>query len=108
MLFGYRVYSSGLLIFLLTLLIFSSGCSGIWTPYFSVNELKQGFFDLATALAVLMITIQGVRWILSDQPEERDECKKAVIYVMLALIAAASAEVIVNALYCSTCGGCCT
>ena len=81
------------------MVVFSSGCSGIWTPYFTVSDLELAFFNLATALGAFMIMINGVRWILSTQPEEREECKKSIIYVMLALFVAKSADLIVQALY---------
>jgi hypothetical protein len=98
----------GIVSFLLVLVVFSSGCSTILASILDINELKTGIFDLATGLAALMITIQGVQWILSTQPEEREECKKAILYILLALIVVSSANELVNALYCSGCPDCCT
>jgi len=45
---------------------------------------------------------------LSTQPEEREECKKAIIYILSALIVVSLAGDLVDVLYCSYCGGCCS
>ena len=102
-----RLLASGIAAVLLVFVVLSSGCSNVLKIFIDINELKTGIFDLATALGALMITIQGIRWILSTQPEERDECKKAIIYILIALIIASTADALVGALYCSNCADCC-
>ena len=104
-----RFFRGRVLIVLLVLVVFSSGCSQeLVSSFIDLNALRTGVFDLAAALGLLMITFQGIRWIMSTQPEERDECKKAIVYVIFALIVAASVNPLVDALYCSNCDGCCT
>lgn len=85
---------------LLTLLVHSSGCTSLMGIIgIDVGEIKTGLFDIATALGALMISINGIRWIISSQPEERNEYKKSIMYIMIALILASSAAEIVDAVY---------
>ena len=95
------------IILVLFILVLFSGCMGFWSGYIDFNKVRCGMFDLATSLAVLMISIHGMRWILSTQPEEREDAKKGIFYIIWALLIAAGAVSLVNALYCANCN-CCT
>ncbi|MBM3309100.1 MAG: hypothetical protein FJY77_02505 [Candidatus Altiarchaeales archaeon] len=87
----------------LSLFILMSGCTQAVNNYINLNELKQGLYDIATTLGTLMIVIQGIQWMLSTQPEEREECKKAIMYTIFALVLVSLAPTIVDALYCTRC-----
>lgn len=65
-------------------------------------ELYEGIKTIAAALGVLMIAYSGVGWIMADGPQERDEAKKTLVYVMIGLLVVALALDIVGAVYCST------
>jgi choline-glycine betaine transporter len=80
-------------------IVFSSGCDNLVNTFIDVSDLKSEVAGLASSLGLLMIIIQGLHWIISDQPETRDECKKGIIYVLLALIMVSSADMIVGLLY---------
>lgn len=86
---------------LLTLLLAStSGCSSLLdTLGISITDLTTGLYNLATVLGALMIVINGVRWMASSQPEQRSECKKSIMYIMLGLMWASGANILVDAMY---------
>jgi hypothetical protein len=86
---------------LLTLLLAStSGCASILNTFgLDTADIITGLYNLATALGALMIVINGVRWMASSQPEQRSECKKSIMYIMLGLMWASGANMLVNAMY---------
>lgn len=65
-------------------------------------ELHEGVKTVATALGVLMIAHSGLRWIMADGPQERDDAKKTLVYIMIGLLVVALSLTIVSAVYCST------
>lgn len=53
-------------------------------------------FSIATAIAVLIIVIQGIKFTLSSgDPEKAASARKGVIYAIVGLIVALSANIIV-------------
>ncbi|MBM3308939.1 MAG: hypothetical protein FJY77_01675 [Candidatus Altiarchaeales archaeon] len=63
--------------------------------------LHDGIKNIASALGALIFVNSGVRWIAAQSPEERDDAKKTIIYVIVGLIAVAIAKDIVEAIYCN-------
>lgn len=74
--------------------------SGVPVPT-ELTDLIVGLQTVAGALGALMIAIEGVRWIIADNPTERSEAKKGIIYVIVGLIVVLAAVGIVDALYCA-------
>lgn len=66
-----------------------------------MSEIQVGLFTLAAALAVLMIAIQGVRWVIADEPKHRAEAKQGLVWTIIGLIVAYLSVTIVYGLYCS-------
>jgi len=64
-----------------------------------VVELNQGLKTVAAALGVLIITHAGLRWIAAGSPQERDDAKKTIVYVIVGLIIVNMSEYLVAALY---------
>ncbi|MFH1125775.1 MAG: pilin [Candidatus Altiarchaeota archaeon] len=70
----------------------------IWDIYYGVR-------DVATALGALVIANSGFRWIIADSPQEREDAKKTIIYVLIGLFFVAMTREIVQAVYCQTLSG---
>ncbi len=64
-----------------------------------LDELNTALVTVAAAMGVLMIAIQGLKWITSDSPQDRAEAKKGLIYILLGLLVVAIAAQIVCGLY---------
>lgn len=69
-----------------------------------VAELNVGLLNIASALGVLVITYAGIRWVASESPQEREDAKKTILYVIVGLIIVRLAHPLVQALYCDTAG----
>lgn len=64
-----------------------------------VNELPK----VAAALGALMLAILGVKWIMSENPQEREDAKKGIIYVIIGLLLVTMAGTLVTEIYCAHC-----
>jgi len=64
-------------------------------------DLLGGLTEMAAALALLLFTIMGLRWIVADSAQEREESKKGMIYIVTGLLIVVSADLIVERLYSS-------
>ncbi|MEA3255369.1 MAG: pilin [Candidatus Altiarchaeota archaeon] len=66
------------------------GCVTACESVCSLNETLYGLVDIiyyvAGIIAAIMFIIQGYKFIVSTTPEERDEAKKAIMYIILAMI----------------------
>lgn len=72
--------------------------SEIWNLY---SEMKS----VGAALGALVIVYAGLRWIMAENPQDRDDAKKAVIYTIVGLLVIAVAKEIVDAIYCGSMAG---
>jgi len=62
-----------------------------------VQVVLQLTFGIIAAIAVLMIVIQGIRFVLSSgEPENAKNARKGVIYAAVGLLIALSAELLVT------------
>ncbi|MFH1125776.1 MAG: pilin [Candidatus Altiarchaeota archaeon] len=86
---------------LLLLLVKAGGVSGTGLTS-QIVELNLGLTTLASALGVLVISYAGIRWVAADSPQERDDSKKMIMYVMVGLIIVNLADYLVQALYCES------
>lgn len=75
-----------------------SGTPGSGTS--EMREINDAVLQTAAGLAVLLIAIHGVKWITSDNPQDRADVKKGLTYVILGLLMAYLAKRIVEAVYC--------
>ena len=66
-----------------------------------LNEVNAGLRLVAAALGTLMLAILGVKWIMSDNPQERDDAKKGIIYVIVGLLLVSIASTLVDEIYCA-------
>ena len=69
------------------------------TPIPELIDLNNGLKTIASALGVLVITYAGIKWIMSEGPQERDDAKKTIIYALVGLIIVSLADELVLALY---------
>ena len=65
-----------------------------------LNLLIDALFDVAAAMAVLLIAIQGLKFVTSETPADREEAKKGLIYVLMGLLVVFLAVRIVCGIYC--------
>lgn len=75
------------------------------TAQTELEELNDALVTVAAAMGVLMISIQGLKWITSDNPQDRAEAKKGLIYILVGLLVVALAAQIVLGLYCYVISG---
>ena len=73
--------------------------AGPTMPIPQLVELNTGLKTVASALGVLIITYAGIKWIMSEGPQERDDAKKTIIYAVIGLIIVSIADELVTALY---------
>lgn len=66
-----------------------------------LTEINSGLMVVAAALGTLMIAIMGVKWIMSENPQEREDAKKGVIYVIIGLLLVTMATTLVDEIYCA-------
>ncbi|MBM3308940.1 MAG: hypothetical protein FJY77_01680 [Candidatus Altiarchaeales archaeon] len=64
-----------------------------------MTDLNAGLKNVASALGVLVITYAGVKWVMSEGPQDRDEAKKTIIYVVVGLVVVSMSQDLTNALY---------
>jgi len=90
----------------LLLLVLTGSAAATVPPEMSqIWDLHGGIKNVATALGVLMIVYSGVRWIVATSPDERDDAKKTIVYVIIGLLVIAVTKELVQALYCQTLQG---
>jgi hypothetical protein len=51
-----------------------------------LDEASDAIQKIGAAAAVLMFSIQGLKWVTSETPADRAEAKKGMIYVIVGLI----------------------
>jgi len=75
----------------------SSGLPHTCANQSTINTLLNYLFITLGAIALLMIVIAGLRMVFSgDEPQKLAESRRMIIYALIGLVLAASAEVIVN------------
>jgi heme O synthase-like polyprenyltransferase len=70
--------------------------AGILETIGGINTLLYG---IAAGIAALMITMHAVKWKTADNPNDREEAKRGIINVILALILIMIAATIVRLLF---------
>lgn len=68
---------------LLVLLFFPATVSAV---YESIDEANKAIRGVGAALAVLLFSIQGLKWVTSETPQDRAEAKKGIIYIIIGLL----------------------
>lgn len=86
----------------LLLLLAKLASAGTIPQMNKVVELNLGLKTVAAALGMLVIAYSGLRWVTAEGPQERDDAKKTIIYVIIGLIVVSLANELVQALYCET------
>lgn len=70
-----------------------------------ITALNAGLKTIGSSVGILVITYAGLRWIFYDNPQERDDAKKTIIYVMVGVFIIGNASEIVSAFYGAGGGG---
>ncbi|MFH1835802.1 MAG: pilin [Methanobacteriota archaeon] len=65
-----------------------------------MSDLIVALKTVAAALAVLLISIQGLKYITAESPNDRAEAKKGLIWIIVGLVVAAVSANLVCGLYC--------
>ena len=66
----------------------------------SAASLNEGVLTVAAALGTLMISIQGLKWLMAESPKGRAEAKKGIVWTILGLTVAYIAVNLVCGIYC--------
>ena len=94
-----RILCIWLLLVLVNVVSANTGAASIPAQMSEMTDLNNGLKNVAAALGVLVITHAGLRWIMSEGAQERDDAKKTIIYVIVGLIIVSTSEDLTNALY---------
>lgn len=62
----------------------------------TMADVQTILLAVGSALAAAMIAWEGVKWITADNPAEREDAKKGVIYVMIGLVLLKSSNRIIE------------
>lgn len=65
-----------------------------------IFSLKDGIATVAASLGALMLAYAGLRWVMADGPQERDDARKTIIYIIIGLVVVSTTTDLVQALYC--------
>jgi hypothetical protein len=65
-----------------------------------MQEVNLAFLQVVAALAVVMIAVNALRYVTSDNPQERADIKKSLTYVIIGLIIVYLARALVKGIYC--------
>jgi undecaprenyl pyrophosphate phosphatase UppP len=65
-----------------------------------LKDVNTAFLQVVAALAVLLIAVNALRYVTSDNPQERADIKKSLTYVILGLLITYLAGKLVEAVYC--------
>ncbi|MBM3308941.1 MAG: hypothetical protein FJY77_01685 [Candidatus Altiarchaeales archaeon] len=52
----------------------------------AIVDIENILLEVGSALGVLMIAIESLKWIAAQSPAERESAKKGVIYIMIGLL----------------------
>ena len=85
---------------LLALVLIGESQPAAAAPPPELNLLIDALFDVAAAMAVLVVAIQGLKFVTSETPADREEAKKGLIYVLMGLLVVFLAVRIVCGIYC--------
>lgn len=83
----------------LAVMLLTIAVSGLDWPPKELKELNHGLKQVAAALGAMVIAYAGLKWIMADNPQEREESKKTIIYAIIGLLVVSMAEDLVAALY---------
>jgi outer membrane murein-binding lipoprotein Lpp len=83
------------------ILLFLAGCAVAVDPTAEMNELIKALRKIAAALAILLIAVQGLKYVTAESPDDRAEAKKGLIWIIAGLLIAAIAANLVCGLYCA-------
>jgi hypothetical protein len=67
-----------------------------------ITSLTNGIATVAGSLGALMLAYAGLRWLMADGPQERDDARKTIIYIIIGLLVVSATTDLVHALYCDT------
>jgi hypothetical protein len=81
------------------LLICACSCISWATFEETVGGVNSLLYGIATGIALLLITVQAVKWKTSENSKDRDEAKKGMFNVILGLIIIIIAATLVSLLF---------
>ena len=62
----------------------------------TMTDLEDLLLRIGTVVGTLMIVVEAVGWISAQNPQERENAKRGIIYVLIGLILLKSSENLVN------------
>lgn len=65
-----------------------------------MSDLVESLKTIAAALGILLIAIQGLKYVTAESPDDRAEAKKGLIWIIVGLLVAAVSAALVCGLYC--------
>ncbi len=71
----------------------------------TLADFCEALYIIAGLLASVMLVLQGLKWVMSDAPQERLDAKKGIMYVLIGLLVVYMAAIFVSLLYCQTIQG---
>lgn len=66
----------------------------------SFDDVQNSLKYIGAVLAVLFMVLNGIKWIIADGPEDREDAKKGIIYTIIGLILLGAAYQFIYYLMC--------
>jgi len=65
----------------------------------ALDELETALMTIAAFIALVMIVIHGLKYLMAQSPQTREDAKQGIVYVILGLLLVVMATVLVKNLY---------
>ncbi|MBU0762445.1 MAG: pilin [Candidatus Altiarchaeota archaeon] len=78
----------------------SAVCAATATDYPAIGTIQGYLTEIGAPLAWLMMAMMGIRWVMSESPDDRENSRRGVIYVIIGLIMLKSALPFTEYLFC--------
>ncbi|MFH1788015.1 MAG: pilin [Candidatus Altiarchaeota archaeon] len=89
---------------LIAIALFPSASATTESGMTELREVSIATLQVVGALAVLMIAVHALRYVTSENPQERADIKKGLTYIVIGLLIAYMATILVRGIYCYALG----
>jgi len=66
----------------------------------SFADIQTSLVTIGAVVGLLFMVLEGIAWMMAEGPEEREDAKKGIIYILIGLIILTSAYTFVRYLLC--------
>jgi drug/metabolite transporter superfamily protein YnfA len=63
-----------------------ASASGCYIDYASLQYLREQLRIISGPLGFLMVILLGIKWMVAEGPEERENARRGIIYVVIGML----------------------